>query len=228
MLDNFDCAFVINLTDRRDRRRAMERQLSRVDATAEFFPAIRPPSQMGFPSIGAAGCFLSHLEVLRTARSRNVRSVLVMEDDLNFSDAMPARWRPLTEELFAADWSFFYAGHILRETRQGLEPLPSRQSCQCSHFVAINGAALARVIAGLEGILSRPPGHVLGGPMHVDGAYSTIRASDSTLTTYAAFPSLGFQRSSRSDIAPARWYDRLPVISSLAGHYRTFFRPAKR
>ena len=49
---------------------------------------------------------------------------------------------------------------------------------QCAHFLLINAAALTTVIKGLETILSRPAGHPLGGPMHVDGAYTTIRAQN--------------------------------------------------
>ena len=49
--------------------------------------------------------------------------------------------------------------------------------------------------------------------MHVDGAYSTIRAQDHTLVTYAHFPVLGYQRSSRTDIGNLKWYDRVGVLT---------------
>ena len=85
-----------------------------------------------------------------------------------------------------------------------------------------------RIIAGLETIMERAPGHVLGGPMHVDGAYSTIRAQNHDLKTYSASPPLGYQRSSRSDISPATLSQRVKravtrlsrPISDAEDHYK--------
>jgi hypothetical protein len=76
------------------------------------------------------------------------------------------------------------------------------------------------LIEGLETILARPQGHPLGGPMHVDGAYSTIRSQHPELATYAYAPVLGYQRSSRSDIARNHWWDRTPVVSTAANYAR--------
>ena len=61
--------FVINLPYRTDRRSEMQRELSRIGWNAQFFPAIRPASAGSFSSIGAHGCFLSHLAVLKAARN---------------------------------------------------------------------------------------------------------------------------------------------------------------
>ena len=65
----FDQIFIINLVERRDRRHEMELQLKKIgiylpNDKVKFFPAIRPKVLAGFPSIGAKGCFLSHLNVL--------------------------------------------------------------------------------------------------------------------------------------------------------------------
>jgi hypothetical protein len=52
--------------------------------------------------------------------------------------------------------------------------------------------------------------------MHVDGAYSMFRMRYPDRVTLMATPSLGSQRSSRSDIATNKWYDRTPVIREIA------------
>jgi GR25 family glycosyltransferase involved in LPS biosynthesis len=75
--------FVINLEHRTDRRRAMEKELSKIGWNAEFFPAIRPAEAADFPSIGARGCFLSHLAVLRRASETEARRLILVEDDVN-------------------------------------------------------------------------------------------------------------------------------------------------
>jgi hypothetical protein len=53
--------------------------------------------------------------------------------------------------------------------------------------------------------------------MHVDGAYSMFRARRPDVVTLVASPSLGGQRSSRSDITANRWYDRQPGLRLLSG-----------
>jgi hypothetical protein len=77
----------------------------------------------------------------------------------------------------------------------------------------LNGEAIPEIIRRLKAILTRPPGHPLGGPMHVDGAYSTIRLQHPALITYAASPVLGYQRPSRTDIGDGKWFDRVPALA---------------
>ena len=103
----------------------------------------------------------------------------------------------------------FYPGHVLQGAPAGLSRIEPAQPVLCAHFLVINQAARATVIEGLETILSRPAGHALGGPMHVDGAYTTIRAQHPELHTFVFSPSLGFQRASRSDIAAPKLFDRI-------------------
>ncbi len=205
--------FVINLKHRTDRRLAMREQLSTVGWNAEFFPAVRPQDPAGFPSIGARGCFLSHLSVLKKAEHTGAQHVVILEDDLNFGEAFADHWKSAMSALTAHEWSIFYPGHTIKNLPPGLSRIAPETGIQCTHFMVIRGRALPKLIAGLETILSRPPGHPLGGPMHLDGAYSTIRAQDHTLATYAYFPALGYQRSSRTDVGVGKWFDRVGLLS---------------
>jgi hypothetical protein len=83
--------------------------------------------------------------------------------------------------------------------------------------MVINGPAIAPIVAGLETILSRPAGHPLGGPMHVDGAYSTLRHQDPALVTYVHSPPFGYQRASRTDVGDLKWFDRVGMLAPLVG-----------
>jgi glycosyl transferase, family 25 len=58
---------VINLSERKDRRDDMEKQLGRIGWKAEFFGSVRPSDAGGFESVGARSCFESHLHTLRRA-----------------------------------------------------------------------------------------------------------------------------------------------------------------
>ena len=213
---------VINLASRVDRREEMERQLSRVGWHAEFFSAVKPTSPGGFVSVGARGCFESHLSILRRAHADNVERILILEDDLNFHDDFLELWRAAIDNLEQHGWSFFYPGHVLTSLPLGLNFLPHNQNVLCSHFLMINGPSIGLVVRELEAIIARPPGHPRGGPMHVDGAYSTIRALNENLITYAYEPSLGRQRPSRTDIAELKWYDRLHALAGAVRLIRTF------
>jgi hypothetical protein len=207
--------FVINLEHRIDRRLAMEEELLKVGWRAEFFRAIRPGEPAGFDSIGARGCFLSHLSVLKAAQDREAQYIAILEDDLNFRPGFTDGWKSAMSRLSSMEWSIFYPGHALEHLPAGLSCVPPDIGIQCTHFMVINRPALKSLIAGFETILSRPPGHRLGGPMHVDGAYSTLRAQNHGLVTYAYFPALGYQRSSRTDVGNLKWFDRVGILSPI-------------
>jgi hypothetical protein len=207
--------FIINLEHRTDRRVAMQKQLSRIGWQANFFPAIRPESAADFPSIGARGCFLSHLAVLNKARDAGVQQLILLEDDVNFIPDFSDRWQKAMSALEARDWSIFYPAHVFADLPAGLSRISPDRGVQCTHFMVFNGHAIVSIASGLERILSRPAGHPMGGPMHVDGAYSTIRHQDRALVTYAHSPALGYQRSSRTDVGELRWFDRASLVAPI-------------
>lgn len=218
--------FVINLPERRDRRAEMMAQLARVGWDVDFVSAKRPTSAGDFPSIGARGCFLSHLATLKIGLARN-QHVLVMEDDLSFAPDFSMPWETATRKLSEVKWSIFHAGHSLPSLSDGLNQISPNVPVTGAHFVLFHREAVGRIIAGLEAILSRMPGDPLGGPMHVDGAYSTLRAQEPTLVTFAFSPSLGYQRSSRSDIANIRLIDRVKVLRPIMGALRSIKNATK-
>jgi hypothetical protein len=189
----------------------MELQLRRVGWRPEFSPAIRPNDPAGFPSIGSRGCFLSHLATLKRGEITKGH-ILLMEDDLNFIPGFPRLWEQAYSALERTDWSIFYPGHTLANEPTGLTKVAPTTPILCAHFVMIHRDSVGTVIEGLETILSRPSGHPLGGPMHVDGAYSTLRQQNHRLNTYIFSPSLGFQRPSRSDISDLRLIDRIQML----------------
>ncbi len=98
-MELFDAIYIINLPARTDRRSEMLEQFRRAgisepETRLVFFEAVRPPDQGGFPTVGARGCFLSHLGVLKAAVAAGHSSILVLEDDLNFVDDFQAATAP--------------------------------------------------------------------------------------------------------------------------------------
>lgn len=218
----FDKSYVINLPERLDRRQGMMQELKRLGISElteriSFFSAVRPPDKGDFPSIGARGCFLSHLEVLKEAKKQNLNNLLIMEDDLSFSSLLLKKQNTAVRELKSLNWDLVYLGHCADLPAPGVGVFQAyTQPLRFTHFLAINKQTIPQLVDFLEELLKRPSGHPDGGPMHVDGAYSTFRQQNSSIVTLVANPSLGFQRASPSSIAGYKWFDTLPVVSQLS------------
>lgn len=224
VFDAFERIVVINLRERVDRRREMEAELRRAgigagDRRLQFFAGIRPADAGLFPSIGARGCFESHLGVISEALRDGVSSVLVLEDDLLLHPAACVDQPALVERLAQGQWDFAYPGHTLPVEQSGgaVRWKETRSPLVCAHFYGLHRRVLADLRDYLEDCRRRPPGHPDGGPMHVDGAFSMFRRRTPAVVTLIASPSLGGQRSSRSDITTNRWFDRQPGVRLLAG-----------
>ena len=215
-LADFERIRIVNLAHRSDRRAEMAEQLALVGLSFDspnvsLFSAVRPQDAGGFESIGARGCFMSHLQILREAMP--LRNVLIFEDDLDFVPDAPARVRAALQAL-PDSWGMFYGGCVTDAVPANgpLTEIPTPTSLRTSHFVAFNAPVIARMVDYLEAILGRPPGHIDGGPMHVDGAYSRFRADHPDVRVFVALPELGYQRPSRTDIHALKWFDRVPVL----------------
>jgi glycosyl transferase family 25 len=213
--------YVINLEFRTDRRVEMQRQLARIGWSATFFPAIRPDDAGDFDTIGTRGCFLSHLGVLKHAAKQD-RDMVLMEDDLTFSEDFSNLWCSAYEALQTNRWSIFYPGHLLTNAPLGLHRVNPTKGLWCAHFMVIKKENIAMLADALDTMLSRPGGHPLGGPMHVDAAYNSVRAQNAQLETYIYSPVLGYQRASRSDISINRWYDNIKTLRPAINFLRRF------
>lgn len=216
---------VINLAQRTDRRAEFAVQLRRLGLSyqhpmVQVFDAIRPMAAEGFPSVGCRGCFLSHLGVLRRALKNGWESVLICEDDLDFTADAFARLPAIATALEANDWAIFYGGYGNQppgpEVAPGLVRADPDRGIRCSHFYVVRGAAMADLVRYLEAMLNRPAGHADGGLMHYDGALGWFRKAHPQQVTLAAIPAIGVQRPSRTDIHALRWFDRWPGARTLA------------
>lgn len=87
--------FYINLAYRTDRKQYFENQMKLIGLSAQRFEAIKH-------NIGAIGCSLSHLNLLKYAKSKNMDHILIMEDDITF----------LNPEIFRNSLNNFLASNI--------------------------------------------------------------------------------------------------------------------
>lgn len=224
-LSSFDKVFIINLPERSDRRKEIGAEFDRMGASnhakIEMFPAVKPADPGGFPSIGARGCFMSHLAILRLARDSGMQRVLIVEDDLMFSNYLRRHQGEVALHMEGTSYDIVYLGHLIEAKNTGAVQFQNYDKpLMQSHFIAFRGNVIASLVDFFEAMLERPPGHPDGGPMHVDGAYSTFRKQHPEWTTQIAVPSLGFQRPSPSDIAGFRWFDKIAVLKELSAFAR--------
>ena len=236
LMTAFERVYIINLPERGDRRAEVARQFDRIGHPVDgdrvrFFTATRPADKGPFPSIGARGCFMSHLRVLEDALAAGLDSVLICEDDLDFAPDLATRDLAGDAAAGGADWRIFYGGYESLATstraaaRDGFAIVPPVEAIRTTHCLGLRGGAIADCASYLRRMLARPAGDPAGGPMHVDGAYSWFRRENSGHVTVATVPPIGLQRASRSDIADVAWYDR---VTALAAVLRVLRRVKKR
>jgi glycosyl transferase, family 25 len=236
MLEHFDLVLIINLAHRKDRWQEISEQFAKIGRPIDLqriqrFDAVRPDSEGGFPSLGAKGCYMSHLGALKHALNAGAESVLIIEDDLDFVHDFVTRWSDISRELAHQPWDFFYgAGRFstddVTRVSDDLAQLPSDKLLVTAAFVGMKRTAMHASVAFLEEALTRAPGSPEGGPMHVDGAYCWVRELNPSLVTLVASPVLGDQRASRTDIHALAWYDRAPLIRDLTQWLRRTMRAA--
>lgn len=73
-----DKIIYINLSSRLDKKEQIENELNNFQLEYERFDAIDTPEY------GAYGCGLSHIAVLKIAKEKNYKNVLILEDDFQF------------------------------------------------------------------------------------------------------------------------------------------------
>jgi glycosyl transferase family 25 len=81
-MENIDRIFVINLDKRDDRLKEFQEEYKKYDLDStkyERFSAIYKPS------IPAVGCTLSHAEVIKIAKNRGYKNIIIFEDDFMFT-----------------------------------------------------------------------------------------------------------------------------------------------
>ena len=234
IIEYFDRTAIINLPERVDRRTETREEFKKIGWPIEnekvfFFSAIKPDTPGGFPSSGVKGCFLSHMNIIKQAKHDKLANILIMEDDIAFVSDIDKIAAEAFQELDQKEWGFLYLGHeYTSDFTSGkrlellTEPLP------LAHFYAVNGTIFDRFLDFLDQVLDRPPGHPEGGPMHYDGALSTFRMQNRDINTFVIVPSLGYQRSSRTDLHELSLWDKSKFLSPVTSRIRKLKNAIKR
>ena len=221
LIEYFDRAYIINLVDRIDRRREVEREFRGIgiaipNEKVRFFAAKRPIEKGAFPDVGARGNFTSHRDVLELANRDGLRNVLVLEDDISFRSVNPSLVQQIVEQLGREDWDVVYFGYLSPSDDGLVGPLIAWPAGVLgAHFYAVNGRFIGTMLQYMYQCEQRPAGHPDGGPMLADGVYSHVRTVIPNIRALLSVPNLAHQRSSRTDIHPTRFFDRIVVLEPM-------------
>ena len=206
LLSDYDRVRIVNLPERSDRRREMNKQLKIAGLTGpnvSYFPAVRPDTAGMFTSRGMHGSFLSHKRVLEEAAAAN-ESVLILEDDCNFLPEAKDYDVPPCDIFYGShdgDADVIIGAHCMGFTADTVKEV----SAYLAEYTKLDFATdpIASTEVGYDPNI-RPP---------IDGAYVWFRRANPELVTRFAF--LTYQRASRSDCTPAGRLDRIPVIRDI-------------
>lgn len=225
IFDRYDRTRIVSLADRTDRRREILRELEALgqadNPKVTFFDALSRDTAGPFRSPGSHGCYVSHLQILEEAAARQ-ESVLILQDDCQFLPSVHDNSLP-------PECDVFYGGYLASDPERLHE-----SDIIGAHCMGFSARAASEAAVYLRNLLDpgfppdpkaaaqpdfnpamRPP---------IDGACVWFRRAHPHLRT--EFRLIANQRASRSDITPARFFDRiwgLRALSSIARNLKRRF-----
>ncbi len=104
--DIFSGIFCINLDSRPEKWSESKIELKKVgilDRTERF-------SAIATPEKGSIGCAKSHIEIIKIAKARNLESVLVLEDDIQFEENCLEVLEKVIPQLYQVEPNMLYLG----------------------------------------------------------------------------------------------------------------------
>lgn len=148
---------------------------------------------MGIPNYhmnyfkGQIGCLISHLEVIKDAKNKNYKSILVFEDDVSFVENFNERLKNLMESV-DQNWDMLYLSGSIPQFLQNHNFYSKVSQIHTTHSYSLKDSVYDNMIKLLtKNIFSKP----------VDSSYASIHDS---INTYVAIPYLTYQSDGFSDI----------------------------
>lgn len=133
----FDLIYCINLDTRKDRWEDSQKEFKKLDLKVERFSGIVYTETSDPFWNRCIGCHLSHLAILKLAKSLN-KSVFIFEDDIKFINNYSEVLNKSLEEL-PEDFDMFYlGGNICNKIYQVSDHLGKLTHAQSTHAYGVN------------------------------------------------------------------------------------------
>lgn len=116
----------------------------------------------------------------------------------------------LLAQLTCEDWDLVFFAYASPPDHTLKGPLTRwRNDIRGTHFYGVNGDLIRTMLLHMNECESRPQKHPAGGPMPADGAYNHVRYVFPDTKLLLSVQSLAYQRSSRTDVTPTKFVDRM-------------------
>jgi glycosyl transferase, family 25 len=156
---------------------------------------------------------------------------LILEDDCDFVGKVEPTLLRATQWLKSSEWDLFFGGHedltCDEISVQPIQLIKSGTWIRGTHFVAFRKKAIETMVRFLRDIehLADDP---IAASRGIDAAYAHFGRTFPDFRYFVAWPKLGYQRSSRTDVQERPIYDRLPLANSILVPARRFMRYLKK
>jgi len=186
----FDKVFYINLDHREDRKEQIENELKKMGIdNFERFPAVKhdyPP----------AGCNLSHLNVLKIAKEKNYRSIIILEDDFEFLVSKEEFWKHM-DLIKNMDYDIIMLSYNLMNQEDFNDDLFKVIEAQTTSGYLINNTFYDALIQNLEEATPKLIETHDHGTYLIDQSWKRLQPQSKW---YAFKTRIGKQRKSHSDL----------------------------
>lgn len=191
----FGAVLVTNLERRPDRLESVSEELEKFNIEASRLPAV--DGHALFPELpklkaGWKGSTWTHLNGLLYAKQNNLKNILILEDDVRFSE----EYFHLLESMFSelpADWDMFYVGANDKHPETVLLPysehLRKANFLLTTHAYSVNARCFDFLIEHLSSNLESA--------MVIDVLYTRVQPQ---LNCFMATPNLAWQEEGYSDV----------------------------
>lgn len=192
LLRDFDAMYCINLQSRPDRKKRCQEIFSHFNMNVNFIDAINGNGLKNVGSLkpGAAGCCLSHKMIYEDILKNNIKTALIMEDDVEFDKDVGKRFYEYYK-MVPEDWQMIYFGgsHRHNPPRMINRHVHKLKKTYTTHCYAIKKVAIPTIMNRLkdETIFSMPI------DMH-------LAAVQKAIPCYGFKPHIAWQRADFSDI----------------------------
>ena len=156
---NYDKIYIINLERRTDRKEQIIKQLKKYKITnyeiinavdgkniiiQELFNKLKNKTKINTP--GHLGCLLSHKKVLLKALEDNVKSFMILEDDIIFKDNFLEKIKTLK----LPEWECIYLGAPLEQKKIFLNNWVKHKKFSTTHGMIIKSSIIDYLLKILE------------------------------------------------------------------------------
>jgi hypothetical protein len=139
ILKCFDAAFVINADSQRGRLTKVTAEFQRIGISVERFAAITPTQPSGRLRPGEIGATLSHRAIVKCAKDRQYKNVLIFEDDVVFRPDFLSRWETIAFQVNDLNYDLFYFYDWLRPDQSSSIPTLTRiTGTFCTHAYSVS------------------------------------------------------------------------------------------